>query len=124
MAPQHDQPDRYGGDGLDLNRDRLTLRFESRELERAFQLDLGSRLLLQHRVGLGLAAGLWVTAGLLLVLIYGIDPVAIALAVSIPLAFVIGGLAVIGRLQSRDAQQVVNGVAELPLDEPASKMTA
>lgn len=113
MATQHDQPDRYGGDELDFNRDRLTLRFESRELERAFQLDLGSRLLLQHRVGLGLAAGLWVAAGLLLVLIYGVDTVAIAQAVSVPLAFVVGGMAVIDRLQSWDAQQVVNGVVNL-----------
>jgi len=113
VATQHDQPDRYGGDELDFNRDRLTLRFESRELERAFQLDLGSRLLLQHRVGLGLAAGLWVAAGLLLVLIYGVDTVAIAQAVSVPLAFVVGGMAVIDRLQSWDAQQVVNGVVNL-----------
>ena len=113
MATQRDQPDRYGGDGLDFNRDRLTLRFESRELERAFQLDLGSRLFLQHRVGLGLAAGLWVAAGLLLVLIYGVDTVAIAQAVSVPLAFVVGGMAVIDRLQSWDAQQVVNGVVNL-----------
>jgi class 3 adenylate cyclase len=113
VATQHDQPDRYGGDELDFNRDRLTLRFESRELERAFQLDLGSRLFLQHRVGLGLAAGLWVAAGLLLVLIYGVDTVAIAQAVSVPLAFVVGGMAVIDRLQSWDAQQVVNGVVNL-----------
>jgi class 3 adenylate cyclase len=113
VATQHDQPDRYGGDGLDFNRDRLTLRFESRELERAFQLDLGSRLVLQHRVGLGLAVGLWVTAGPLLILIYDVDPVAIALAVSVPLGFVVGGLAVIDRLPSWDAQQVVNGVVNL-----------
>ena len=113
MATQHDQPERYGGDGLDFDRDRLTLRFESQALERAFQLDLGSRLALQYGVGLGLAAGLWVAAGLLLVLIYDVDPTAMALAVSIPLAFVIGGLTVINRFESWDAQQVVNGVINL-----------
>jgi hypothetical protein len=37
----HDQPERYGGDGLDFHRDRLTLRFENRDLERAFQVDPG-----------------------------------------------------------------------------------
>ncbi len=79
---QHDQPERYGGDGLDFDRDRLTLRFENPGLERAFQVDLGSRLLLQLRVGLSLAIGLWITTGLLLILIYGVDPPAIALAVS------------------------------------------
>jgi adenylate cyclase len=113
VATQHDQPERYGGDGLDFDRDRLTLRFESQALERAFQVDLGSRLALQYGVGLGLAGGLWVAAGLLLVLIYDVDPAAMALAVSVPLAFVVGGLAVIHRFQSWDAQQVVNGILNL-----------
>lgn len=113
MATQHDQPERYGCDGLDFDRDQLTLRFESKDLERAFQVDLGTRLALQYGVGLGLAAGLWVAAGLLLVLIYGVDPTAMALAVSVPLAFVVGGLAIINRFQSWDAQQVVNGIVNL-----------
>jgi adenylate cyclase len=109
----HDQPERYGGDGLDLDRDRLTLRFESYELERAFQVDLGQRLALQHRVGLALATGLWVAAGLMLIVIYGVDPVAIALAVSVPMAFTIGGVAIIGRFETWDAQQIVNGIINL-----------
>ncbi len=109
----HDQPERYGGDGLDLDRDRLTLRFESLDLERAFQVDLGRNLILQHRVGLLLAVGLWVTAGLMLIVIYGIDPVTVAFAVSIPIAFVVGGLAIIGRFESWDAQQVVNAIVNL-----------
>jgi class 3 adenylate cyclase len=109
----HDQPERYGGDGLDLDRDRLTLRFESFELERAFQVDLGLRLRLQHRVGLFLATGLWITAGLMLIVIYGVDPLEIALAISVPMAFVIGGLAIIGRFETWDAQQVVNGIINL-----------
>lgn len=112
-AGAHDQPERYGGDGLDFDRDRLTLRFESLELERAFQLDLGSRLVLQHRVGLGLALGLWISAGLLLVAIYGVDPLAIGLAVAVPMAFVAGALAILGRLESWDAQQVVNAIVNL-----------
>ncbi|RPH36914.1 MAG: hypothetical protein EHM90_00770, partial [Chloroflexi bacterium] len=81
-AEAHDGPERYGGDGLDFDRDRLTLRFENGELEQAFQLDLGSRLVLQLRVGLLLAAGLWLTSGLLLIVIYAVDPVSMALAVS------------------------------------------
>jgi class 3 adenylate cyclase len=110
---QHDQPERYGGEGLDLDRDRLTLRFENPGLERAFQLDLGSRLLLQLRVGLSLAIGLWIISGLLLYLIYGVDPPTIALAIAVPLAFVIGGLAIIHRFASWDGQQVVNAVVNL-----------
>jgi adenylate cyclase len=110
---QHDQPERYGGDGLDFDRDRLTLRFESPQLERAFQMDLGSRLLLQLRVGLSLAIGLWITTGLLLVLIYGVDPPSVALAVAVPLAFVIGGLVIMHRFESWDGQQVVNAIVNL-----------
>ena len=110
---QHDQPERYGGDGLDFDRDRLTLRFENPRLERAFQLDLGSRLLLQLRVGLGLAVGLWITSGLLLILIYGVDPPAVAVAVAVPLAFVIVALAIIHRFNSWDGQQVVNSIVNL-----------
>ena len=112
-AEAHDEPERYGGDGLDFDRDRLTLRFESRELERAFQLDLGSRLGVQLRVGLLLAAGLWLAAGLLLIVIYAVDPIAMALAVSVPLAIVMGAFFLIPRLQSWDAQQVVNGIVNL-----------
>jgi hypothetical protein len=96
----HDEPERYGGDGLDLDRDRLTLRFENSDLERAFQLDFGSRMLLQHRVGLALGIGLWVTAGLLLILMYAVDPMAVGLAVTVPLAFLIGGLAIVDRLET------------------------
>jgi class 3 adenylate cyclase len=109
----HDEPERYGGDGLDLDRDRLTLRFENSDLERAFQLDFGSRMLLQHRVGLALGIGLWVTAGLLLILMYAVDPMAVGLAVTVPLAFLIGGLAIVDRLETWDAQQVVNGAINL-----------
>ena len=112
-AEAHDQPERYGGDGLDFDRDRLTLRFENRELERAFQIDLGSRLILQLRLGLLLAGGLWITAGLLLTLIYAVDPVTMALAVSVPIAIVLGGIAIMPRFQSWDAQQIVNGLINL-----------
>ncbi len=112
-AEAHDGPERYGGDGLDFDRDRLTLRFENRELERAFQLDLGSRLILQLRLGLLLAVGLWITSGLLLIVIYAIDPVTMALAVSVPIAIVLGGIAMMPRFQSWDAQQIVNGVINL-----------
>ena len=112
-AEAHEGPERYGGDGLDFDRDRLTLRFENRELERAFQLDLGSRLILQLRLGLLLAAGLWITSGLLLIVIYAIDPVTMALAVSVPIAIVLGGIAIMPRFQSWDAQQIVNGVINL-----------
>jgi adenylate cyclase len=110
---QHDQPERYGGDGLDFDRDRLTLRFENPGLERAFQVDLGSRLLLQLRVGLSLAIGLWIISGVLLYVIYGVDPPAIALAIAVPLAFVIGALAIIHRFEAWDAQQVINGIVNL-----------
>jgi class 3 adenylate cyclase len=109
----HDQPERYGGDGLDFHRDRLTLRFENRDLERAFQVDLGSRLTLQLQVGLLLAAGLWLVSGILLVVIYAVDPISMALAVSVPLAFVVGGLFIMPRLESWDAQQIVNGLINL-----------
>ena len=112
-AEAHDQPERYGGDGLDFDRDRLTLRFENRTLERAFQVDLGSRLILQLRLGLLLAGGLWITAGLLLTLIYAVDPVTMALAVSVPIAIVLGGIAIMPRFQSWDAQQIVNGLINL-----------
>jgi class 3 adenylate cyclase len=112
-AALHDQPERYGGEGLDFDRDRMTLRFENTELERAFQIDLGSRMLLQHRVGLSLGISLWVTAGFLLVLMYETDPVAVGLAVMVPLAFLIGGLAIVDRLVTWDAQQVVNAVINL-----------
>ncbi|HEY7738447.1 MAG TPA: hypothetical protein VIC63_05375, partial [Candidatus Limnocylindria bacterium] len=119
MTDQHDtpevrdEPERYGGDGLDFDRDRLTLRFEDPDLEKAFQLDFGSRMLLQHRVGLGLGLGLWITAGFLLVLMYEIDPVAIGLAITVPLAFLIGELAIVDRLETWDSQQVVNGIVNL-----------
>jgi class 3 adenylate cyclase len=109
----HDQPERYGGDGLDFDRDRLTLRFENRELERAFQVDLGSRLTFQLQLGLLLAAGLWIASGILLIVIYAVDPISMALAVSVPLAIVVGGLLIMPRLESWDAQQVVNGVVNL-----------
>jgi class 3 adenylate cyclase len=112
-AAEHDQPERYGGDGLDFDRDRLTLRFENRELERAFQVDLGSRLGLQLQVGLLLAAGLWVISGMLLIVIYAVDPISIALAVSVPLGIIVVGLLILPRLQSWDAQQIVNGVINL-----------
>jgi class 3 adenylate cyclase len=112
-ADEHDQPERYGGDGLDFDRDRLTLRFENRELERAFQVDLGSRLVLQLRLGLLLAAGLWVTTGMFLILIYAVDPISMALAVAVPLAIVLVGAAIMPRFQSWDAQQVVNGIINL-----------
>jgi class 3 adenylate cyclase len=112
-AADHDQPERYGGDGLDFDRDRLTLRFENRELERAFQVDLGSRLGLQLQVGLLLAAGLWVISGMLLIVIYAVDPISIALAVSVPLGIIVVGLLILPRLQSWDAQQIVNGVINL-----------
>jgi class 3 adenylate cyclase len=112
-ASAHDQPEHYGGDGLDLDRDRLTLRFENRELERAFQLDLGVRLMLQLRVGLLLAAGLWITAGMLLILIYAVDPITMGIAVAVPMAFVVGGFLLLPRLESWDAQQIVNGIINL-----------
>jgi class 3 adenylate cyclase len=112
-AAEHDQPERYGGDGLDFDRDRLTLRFENRDLERAFQVDLGSRLGLQLQVGLLLAAGLWVISGMLLIVIYAVDPISIALAVSVPLGIIVVGLLIMPRLESWDAQQIVNGVINL-----------
>ncbi len=109
-AETHDEPERYGGDGLDFHRDRLTLRFESRDLERAFQVDLGSRLVLQLQVGLLLAIGLWLVSGLLLIVIYAVDPVSMALAVSVPVAIAAGGFLIMPRFQSWDAQQIVNGI--------------
>jgi class 3 adenylate cyclase len=112
-SADHDQPERYGGDGLDFDRDRLTLRFENRGLERGFQVDLGSRLGLQLRLGLVLATLLWIASGMLLVLIYAVDPVSMALAVAIPLAFILGGIWILPRLESWDAQQIVNGIINL-----------
>lgn len=54
---------------------------------------------------------------------YGGDPAAMALAVSIPLTFVVGRLAVIHRFQSWDSQQVVNGIVNLVGGLTSSPMT-
>lgn len=110
MATEHDRPEHYGGDGLDLARDRLTLRFESHELERQFQLDLGERLMFQLQGGLLLGLSLWVTAAALLPFMYGTDPATLALAVSIPIVVLVGAMIAIRRVRSWDAQQVVNGI--------------
>jgi len=110
VATEHDRPEHYGGDGLDLARDRLTLRFESHELERQFQLDLGERLMFQLQGGLLLGLSLWVTAAALLPFMYGTDPATLALAVSIPIVVLVGAMIAIRRVRSWDAQQVVNGI--------------
>lgn len=110
MATEHDRPETYGGDGLDLTRDRLTLRFESPALERQFQLDLGARLRFQLQGGLLLGLSLWVTAAALLPFMYGTDPATLALAVSIPIVVLVGAMIAIRRVRSWDAQQVVNGI--------------
>ena len=111
MATEHDRPEQYGGDGLDLARDRLTLRFENHDLEREFQLDLGERLTFQLQGGLVLGLSLWVTAAALLPLIYGTDPARMAIAVAIPIVVLVGAFIAISRVRSWDAQQGINGIA-------------
>ena len=113
MATEHDQPERYGGDGLDLTRDRLTLRFEDQALEREFQVDLGERLTLQIQAGLALAIGLWATGAVLLPFLYDLHPLAIAIAVSVPVVVLVGAIVSVGRVRSWDAQQVINGITNL-----------
>jgi class 3 adenylate cyclase len=98
---------RYAREGIDTARVRLALRFKDRGLERRFQVDLARRLLLQQRLGLALAVGLWSMAVVLFPLVYPVDRSVFVVSVLPPVSAELLGIVLVGRVRTWRAQQVV-----------------
>ena len=91
----------------------VTLRFRDPDLERAFQLEAGARYRGQVLATIILGAATWAATGLLLPLVFPVDPVAVIVAIGAVEVVILGLLVALRRGRTWDEMQLLSGLVNL-----------